>query len=190
MKLFIIALALVSASAFGANYKADPGHTNVNFTVRHMFSKVTGEFKQFEGTFAFDEKAKELKDVNFTIQSASINTNNEKRDGHLKSADFFDAEKIPTLTFKQSKPTKLSGTKGKLAGEFTMHGVTKPVTFDVEYLGTDKDPWGNTKSGFTATAKVSRKDFGLVWNKTLESGKLLVGDEVTISLQVEADAQK
>ena len=188
-KLFIVTLALAATSAFAAEYKVDPGHSRVGFEIKHLFSKVPGKFNEFEGTVSFDEKKVAASKVDFTIKTASIDTDNEKRDGHLKGADFFDAEKNATITFKSTKVTG-SGKKFKLAGDMTLHGVTKPVVFDVEHLGTDKDPWGTTKAGFTAKSKIKRKDFGIVWNKTLDSGNLLLGDDVELNLAIEADLQK
>jgi len=189
-QLFPVALLAVSASAFGADYVVDNSHSHVGFTVRHIVSKVLGEFKDYEGSFVFDEKKPETSKVDFTIKTASINTNNEKRDEHLRSGDFFDAEKHPTLTFKNGKLTKAGKDKFKLAGDLTMRGVTKPVTFDVEYLGGGKDPWGNQKVGFSAKTKVKRTDYGMSFNKTLETGGVLVGEDVEIQLEIEANAKK
>jgi polyisoprenoid-binding protein YceI len=185
------ALALLTAfsaafPAFAADYTVDKDHSNVGFTIKHMMSKVSGAFTDFEGKFSFEPKKQEASSGEFTIKAASINTNNAKRDEHLKSPDFFDVQKYPTITFKSTKVDKTGKDKFKLTGDFTMHGVTKPVTFSVEYLGTAKDPWGNEKFAATAHGKINRKDFGLNWNKVLEAGGLLVGEDVDMVLQIEA----
>jgi len=170
-----------------AEYKVDPAHSRVGFQIRHMVGRVAGEFKEFEGVFHFDDQAVEKSGAEFTIQTASIFTNNSKRDDHLKNAEFFDASSHPKITFK-SKSVKAKGPKRfQLTGDVTMHGVTKPVTFDVEYMGADKDPWGNSKAGFVAKTTLKRKDFGIVYNKTLDSGNLLLGDDVNVELTIEAD---
>jgi len=182
--------ASAASAAWTGDYSVDASHTNVDFTIRHMVSKVNGSFKEFEGGFSFDEKTKELSGVKFTIQTKSIDTKNEKRDEHLRGPDFFDAAKNPTLTFTGGKAIKFGKGKAKLAGDLTLHGVTKPTTFEVEYMGSDKDPWGNMRMGFAATTKIKRKDFGIVWNKTLDSGSLLLGDDVTINIQIEATPAK
>lgn len=188
------ALALVTfasvASAAPESYKLDPAHTVVGFQVRHFFSKVPGQFKEFDGTITLDQANWEASSVQATIQSASIFTNQEKRDGHLRSADFFDVEKYPTLTFKSTKVSKAGEGKLKVAGDLTMHGVTKPVVLDVDFLGAGAIGIGGnavgTRAGFEATTKVDRKDFGIVWNKTLDQGGTMLGDEVTINIGVEA----
>ncbi|MFN7685865.1 MAG: YceI family protein [Oligoflexia bacterium] len=182
--------AMASTAATAKTYKIDAAHSSASFKVKHLMSKTAGNFQDFSGSFTFDEKNPKSFSGSFTIQSKSIFTNNAKRDEHLRGADFFDVAKFPTLTF-EAKEFKAAGKgKYKLAGDLTMHGVTKPVSFDVEYLGGGKDPWGNEKVGFTAATKVNRKDFGLTWNKVLEAGGLLVGEEVEIEVQIEADATK
>jgi polyisoprenoid-binding protein YceI len=146
---------------------------------------VHGRFDRFDGTIEFDPKDPKATVVRGTIESASIDTNHEKRDKHLRSADFFDVEKYPTLTFESTGVTHVNGKNGKLAGSLTIHGVTKPVVLDVTFLGRGKDPWGNVRAGFTATLNIDRKDFGLNWNKVLETGGVLVGDEVAIRIDAE-----
>ncbi len=195
MKKIIIVLALAFSllplQSYGAPYTVDKDHSSVEFRVRHMMiSKVSGEFKDYEGSFEFDEKKPANSKVKFTIQAASINTNHEKRDGHLKSADFFEVEKHPTLNFESKKVTSVGGKKYKLSGSLTIHGVIKEVTFQVEYMGSVKDPYGNQRAGFVANTKINRKDFGLTWNKTLETGGLIVGDEVEIQLNIEGIEKK
>jgi polyisoprenoid-binding protein YceI len=150
-----------------------------------MMSKVNGNFGKFTGTFSFDAKKPEAAKGVFTVEAASINTNNEKRDGHLKGDDFFNVGKFPTLTFNTTG-FKKAGKGFAMSGDLTMLGVTKPVTFNVEYLGAGKDPWGNSKAGFSATGKINRKDFGMVWNKALDAGGVLLGEEVEITLNIEA----
>lgn len=169
----------------------DADHSNVGFTVRHAgIGKTRGKFTDFEASI-------EVADVNSpagstaqaVIKAASINTNNSSRDDHLRSADFFDVEKYPELTFKS---TAVSGTKEKftLTGDLTIHGVTKSVTLDVEFLGEATDPFGNDRAAFEANTVISRKDFGLTWNAALEAGGVLVGDKITITLDIEAIKQK
>lgn len=187
-KLLVLSVAaLLAVPAFAAQqFTVDPSHSNVGFTIKHLMSKVSGSFNEFEGQFTFDEKNPSKSSANMTIKIDSIDTNNDKRDDHLKSADFFDEDKHPTMTFKSTKATKVSGKKYKLVGDLTMKGVTKPATFDVEYLGTTTGMTGKPTAGFTATAKVNRKDFGLNWNKALDKGGYVLGDDVLINVQVEA----
>lgn len=182
--LSLLALFAVSA-AQAADYDVDASHSNVDFKIRHMMSKVNGNFGKFSGTFSFDAKKPEASKGVFTVEAASINTNNEKRDGHLKGEDFFNIGKFPTLTFTTTG-FKKAGKGFAMTGDLTLLGVTKPVTFNVEYLGAGKDPWGNSKAGFSATGKINRKDFGMVWNKALDAGGVLLGDEVEIALNIEA----
>lgn len=181
------AAVLASASSvLAADFVVDPSHSRIGFSVRHLVSKVPGEFKDYEGSFSFDEKKPEASKASFTIKAASINTNFEKRDEHLRSPDFFNTAKHPTLTFVSKKVAPAGKGKYKLQGDITIAGVTKPVTFEVEYAGTAKDPWGGTRAGFTAVSKVNRKDFGMVWNKALDSGGFILGDDVEIKLDLEA----
>lgn len=164
----------------------DPSHTGVSFSVRHMMiSTVRGEFHKVSGTVDFnaDEPAKSAIDVKIDV--ASVDTRDEKRDGHLKSADFFDAEKFPVMEFKSDKIEELSKTHGKVHGTLTIKGVSKPVVLDVEYNGTQKSPWGTTNAGFSAKGKINRKDWGLNWNVALESGGILVGDDIKIDIEAE-----
>ena len=187
------ALLLVAAVAFAApvTYTIDKPHTEIGFDVRHFFSKVHGRFNDFEGTIVFDEQDASKISVQATAVTASISTDNEKRDGHLKTADFFDAEKFPTLSFKSTKVTANGKNKYKVAGDLTLRGVTKPVVFDAEFLGAGAvgvggQSWGN-KAGFVATATINRKDFGINWNKQLDNGGLMLADEVTLTLNIEAN---
>ena len=183
-----LAMLVVASAAFAApaKYAIDKTHTEVGFDVRHFFTKVHGRFNDFQATILFDEKDPSKISVDASAVTASISTDNEKRDGHLRSADFFDAEKYPALTFKSTKVTANGKNKYKIAGDLTMRGVTKPVVFDAEFLGAGATGMG-TKAGFAATAVVNRKDFGINWNKALDNGGLMLGEEVTISLNIEAN---
>ncbi len=190
MKKIIGLLIFNSGILWAADYSIDPSHTRVGFIVRHIVSKVHGEFKEFDGGFSFDSKKPENSKGKFSVKASSIYTNNEKRDTHLKSADFFDVEKFKTLEFQTKKVSRKNENEYKMEGDLSLHGVTKPVVFNLEFMGSDKDPWGNQRAGFSATTKINRKDFGLIWNKILDSGGLLVGEEVEIVLNVEALQKK
>jgi polyisoprenoid-binding protein YceI len=180
-------LALLPATAGAITYSVDPDHTTVAFKVRHLFTAVQGRFDRFEGTITFDPAKPEETKVQGAIEAASINTNVAERDKHLRSDDFFDVAKYPKILFTSTKAAQIDPTKknGKLEGKLTIHGVEKAVVLDVTYLGAAKDPWGNQRAGFSAHTKINRKDFGLAWNETLESGGLLVGDEIQIEIDAE-----
>ncbi len=186
--LAAVTMLAAPLAVLAAEYKVDKAHTAVAFKVRHIFTNVPGHFSEFDGKIEFDPAALASASVEGTIQAASINTNNEKRDNHLRSADFFDVENHPTISFKSTKVTDVDEAKktAKLHGNLTMHGVEKPIVLDVAYLGTAKDPWGTNRSGFVAKTTLNRKDFGISWNETLDSGGLLVGEEVEIEINVEA----
>jgi polyisoprenoid-binding protein YceI len=175
-----------AAEAEPKTLKIDPQHSTVSFSIRHIFTRVTGHFRQFEGSIVFDEDAAAASRVSVTIQAVSIDTNVEARDKDLRSPQFFDVEKYPTLTFVSTGLSEVSGQMGRIRGDLTMHGVTRPVVLDAEFLGKAKDPWGKVRYGFRATTRLDRKDFGLTWNQPLEAGGVLVGDEVEISLEVQA----
>jgi polyisoprenoid-binding protein YceI len=182
----IIALALPFAAS-ASTWVIDPDHSNVGFKVRHlMVSNVRGSFDRHNGVIELDDKDITKSKVQVTIDTASINTTVQKRDDHLRSADFFDVAKYPTMTFV-SRNIAAAGTNGlKVTGDLTLHGITREVVLDVEGLsGESKDPWGNVRRGATATTRIDRKDFGLVWNKALETGGVVVGDEVLITLEIE-----
>lgn len=167
-------------------YTIDKAHSEVTFQVRHLLTKVRGRFSDFEGTIEYDDENPENSEVNVTIQAASIDTNERDRDTHLRSADFFDVQTHPALTF-QSRGISRKGTAGfDLTGDLTIHGVTRTVTVAVNFLGKAKDPWGNERVAFEAEAAINRRDYGLNWNAALETGGFLVGDEVKISLSVQA----
>lgn len=189
LTLFIAGLLFIAQIASAKEFSADAAHSNVGFTIRHLVSKVNGEFKDFEAHFSFDSAKPTDSKLKATIKAASINTNNEKRDAHLKSGDFFEVEKFPTLSFESKKVTAAGKDKFNMTGDLMIHGITKPVTFNVEYLGESPDPWGGTRAGFTATAQINRKDFGVSWNKNLDKGGLVLGDDVTININIEAILQ-
>lgn len=194
-RLFVGSLILagsLSAVAAPVKYSVDPMHSKIGFSVRHMMiSNVEGSFKDFTGTFTFDDAKDAVTAATFTAQTASIDTGNGKRDEHLKSPDFFDAAKYPTITFTETKLKKTSADHWDWSGNLTMHGVTKPVTFKLEHAGTQVDPQGNSHAGFEANATIKRSDWGLKWNKPLEKGAgVMVGDDVKLKLEVEAVQSK
>jgi polyisoprenoid-binding protein YceI len=166
----------------------DPVHSHAEFKVKHMMiTNVKGRFTDIKGTLEFDQADVTKSKITATIAAASIDTHNADRDTHLKSADFLDVEKFPTLSFTSTRITKAGAGELKVEGDLTIRGVSRPVVFEVEGPSEPgKDPWGNMRIGWSATAKINRKDFGLTWNAALETGGLLVGDEVTISLDVQA----
>ncbi len=186
----LLAVFFPASPAFAATYQIDPDHSTVNFKIRHLLSNVRGSFDQFEGKFDYEPGKPESWSAEATIQATSINTNVKQRDDHLRSGDFFEVAKYPTLTFKSEKVTDATETTAKLHGVLSLHGVEKPVVLDLEIHGVANDPWGNTRAGFTATTKINRKDFGLAWNQALEKGQLLVGEDVEITLEVEGLLQK
>ena len=168
-------------------WNVDPIHSAAEFKVKHMMiSNVKGQFTGVSGVLSLDEANLTKSHVEATIDAASINTRDAQRDGHLKSADFFDVEKFPTLSFKSTRVENAGGGELAVAGDLTIHGVTRNVVFTVEGpTPATKDPWGNTRVGLSATTKINRKDFGLTWNAALETGGILVGEEVTLTLDVE-----
>ena len=180
LKLSLASLA-VSTALFAGNYNIDASHTNAGFTVKHMMiTNVTGKFNDVAGSFEFDEKTKTLKSISGEIVTASIDTSNEKRDEHLKAPELFDATQFPKITFKSTKIEK-----NRVQGELTMKGVTKVVTLDLETSDVIKDPWGKQRTGFSLNGKIKRSDFGISWNKALETGGVAVYDEVKLSVDIE-----
>ncbi len=166
----------------------DRSHSRVGFTVRHMMvSKVRGTFNDFTAEIVTAENPLEST-VNATVQMASIDTRDADRDQHLRTNDFFDVERHPTMTFRSTKLER-AGSEYKLHGDLTIRGVTRPVVLDLEVGGVAKDPWGNTRAGFTVSGTINRKDFGVNWSAPLETGGVIVGDKVTIELDVEATLQ-
>ncbi len=193
LKPVVATLVLAAPSlAFAAEYVIDTGHSSAQFSVKHMMvSNVRGSFANVTGTANLDEKDITKSTVEAVIDVNTVNTNDPKRDEHLRSADFFDAAKYPTITFKSTKVQKAGKDKLKVSGDLTLHGVTKPVVLDVEGFSSEvKDPWGNIKRGGVATTKVNRKDFGLGWNKVLETGGVAVGEEVSITIDLELNKKQ
>ena len=189
----LLALAATASLAASApvTWKVDPAHTEVGFEVRHFFSKVHGVFHDVEGAIVFDEANPSAIQVDASVKAASVDTGNNKRDEDLRSANFFEVEKNPMLSFKSTKVAKAGKNKYKVTGDLTMRGVTKSVVFDAEFLGSSAvsvggQSWGS-KAGFSATTVVNRKDFGINWNQTLDNGGLMVDDMVTIVLNIEAN---
>ena len=168
-------------------WNIDPVHSVAEFKVKHMMiSNVKGQFTRLSGSLSLDEADSTKSRVEAAIDAASITTREADRDTHLKSADFFDVEKFPTLSFKSTGITRKDDDELSIDGDLTIHGVTRKVTFAVEGpTAPGKDPWGNTRTGISATTKINRKDYGLTWNAALETGGILVGDEITISLDVQ-----
>jgi len=194
MRKTTIITALVLVLGFGAAaaqdvYTIDPNHSNVAFKVRHLVSKVGGEFTDFEGTITADFSNLDVSGVQFSIQAASIDTRNEDRDGHLRSADFFDVEKFPEITFASTKVTKINNDSFAVAGTLTMHGVSKPIMLTVDYLG-EMSAMGGTRAGYELSTTLDRKDFGVSWNRALDSGGLILGDDVEVNVNLEVIKQK
>jgi polyisoprenoid-binding protein YceI len=190
MKLFhhslrLLLITVLAGAVYAADtYTIDPSHTTVGFAVDHLvINTVHGKFKDFTGTLTLDSNA--VVSAQGTIQAKSIDTGIEKRDDHLRSADFFDVEKFPTITIEST-----SVKQNVLTGKFTMHGVTKEIALPFKVKGPIKDPWGGTRVGIKASITINRKDYGLTWNKVLEAGGLAVGEDVEITLDVEATKNK
>ena len=190
-RLFIASAVALSAPALAVAWQIDPAHSNVSFSVRHMMvSNVSGEFTKVSGTVEGDEKTPAQAVITATIDATSINTREAKRDDHLKSPDFLDVAKYPTITFKSKKIEPSGAGQFKLTGDLTLHGVTKEVVLDVsDVTAPIKDPMGKTRAGAQASTKIDRKDFGINWSKVIDGGGLMVGDEVAISIDVEATTQ-
>jgi len=177
----------VIATAQTTNWKIDHAHSKIQFSVEHMvISHITGDFKSFKGTLKSDKKDfSDLKVMNFTIDVNSIDTDNSTRDKNLRSNEFFEVTKYPNITFNSTTIVRKEGNNYLLKGNLTMHGVTKEITFNLKYNGTVKDPWGNTRTGFTAKTSLNRKDFNLNYNAALGAGEAMVGNTVTISCSFE-----
>jgi polyisoprenoid-binding protein YceI len=191
----LIAAALLLAAptsplADVENYKIDPGHSVVGFKVAHILSRIPGRFTKFSGSIAVDPKDITTTKIAVEIDTSTIDTDNADRDGHLKSPDFFDVAKFPKMTYESTGVVANGPNKATVKGNLTLHGVTKPVDLDVEILGYAPDPWGGYRAAYEAKAQINRKDFGLTWNKVLETGGLLVGENVEIALNIEAVREK
>jgi len=168
------------------SWTIDASHSQVTFSVRHMMiSNAQGRFENFTGVVDFNEENPAASSVSVEIAADSINTRDPQRDGHLKSPDFLNTAEFPTLTFKSTRVEKTDDNHGKIYGDLTIRGVTRPVVLDTEYAGSAKSPWGTTSAGFSATTKISRKEWDLNWNVALETGGFLVGDQVNINIELE-----
>jgi polyisoprenoid-binding protein YceI len=189
----VCAFVLVSAIADAemARYDIDPEHTTIGFSVVHMLvSNVRGQFMDYSGFIEMDPDTKSVKTIEATIKTASINTNHEKRDTHLRSPDFLDVEKYPTMTYKLKSYRKTGDQYNTALGSLTLHGVTKNITLVVNLIGVTKDPMGNIRAGFTAKGKINRRDFDINFSETLDNGGLIVSDVVTIRLDIECIKSK
>jgi polyisoprenoid-binding protein YceI len=169
-----------------STYQIDPAHSSAHFTVRHMMvTNVHGGFKKVTGSVTYDPQNPAASTIQAEIDASSINTNDDQRDAHLRSGDFLDVEKFPTITFRSTSVEPSGDDEVKITGDLTIHGVTRPVVLKVEGPAPEgKDPWGNTRTGATATTKIKRSDFGLTWNAALETGGILVGDDLKIELDL------
>jgi len=167
-------------------YNVDASHSDVGFSIRHLVTQVRGKFDDYKGTIQLDPAKMENSSVDFAIKAASINTGNADRDKHLRGADFFDVEKFPEITFK-SKSVKATGKdQYAVTGTFTMHGVSKEITLPVTFGGTAKDPWGGQRAGFSTETTLNRKDYGIEWNKALDTGGALLGEDVKVTIDLES----
>lgn len=181
--------ATLAATKAAQTYAIDKTHSEVTFQVRHLLTKVRGRFSEFSGTVLFDLAHPEQSSVSLRIDASSVDTGTADRDTHLRSDDFFAVATYPALTFESSRIVKTGDDTYEVAGTLTIRGVAKEITLPVTYLGTAKDPWGNARAGFEAGITLNRKDFDLTWNAALETGGFLVGDEVRVSLSIQAIAQ-
>jgi polyisoprenoid-binding protein YceI len=174
------------ATATRTTWTIDAAHSNVEFSVRHlMIATARGRFAGVTGTVDLDEEDPSRSSIDVTIDAATVDTREAQRDTHLRSADFFDVEHYPVITFKTSKVERFLEDRYKAVGELTIRGVSRPVVLDITAEGRTRDPWGNDRAGFSATTKIKRSDFGLTWNQILEAGGVAVGDEVKISIDAE-----
>jgi len=180
-------LALASpALATAETYSIDANHASVMFQVRHLMSQVTGKFNDIEGTVQIDRDDLAASSVAFTIKTESVDTANERRDGHLKGPDFFDVASHPTISFESTLVKPLGDDTYEVTGDFTMHGVTKTIVLPVKVLGEMKDPWGNQRIGFEISTTLNRKDYGVSYNQVLDQGGLMLGEDVKITINLEA----
>ncbi|MBM7661498.1 polyisoprenoid-binding protein YceI [Bacillus mesophilus] len=171
-------------------WAVDTAHSGIDFSVRHMvISSVKGSFNSYSASIEADPKDLTTASIDFSVDLASVDTRNEDRDNHLRSADFFDVEQFPTMTFKSTSVEKTDEDEYNVTGDLTLHGVTRQETFKVVYEGSGLDPWGNEKVGFSATGKLNRGDYGLVYNAALETGGVLIGDQIKVSLEIQASKE-
>jgi polyisoprenoid-binding protein YceI len=185
-----VAVAAASPALSAETYSVDTSHATVLFQIRHFMSQVTGKFKTFDGSIRIDRQNPESSSVTFTIQAASIDTNEEKRDAHLRSPDFFDVATHPSITFVSTEVKPTGDGTYDVTGDLTMRGVTKRVTLPVTVLGEMADPWGHQRIGFEIDTTLNRKDYGVSWNKLLDQGGYLLGDDVKVSINLEAVRQE
>jgi polyisoprenoid-binding protein YceI len=188
---FILSLVLLAAVGFAdaGTYTIDQAHSNVSFKVRHLVSKTAGQFNDFDGTIVADFDNLDSSSVAFTIKAESIDTENEDRDKHLRSEDFFDVDTYPEITFVSKKITKSGDNTFAVTGTLTMHGVAKTVTLPVVFLGEGPSPWGGRVAGWEIQTTLDRKDYGIVWNKALDAGGMILGDEVEITINLETKSE-
>jgi len=185
------ALVLAASPAVAAEtYLVDKAHSEAAFQVRHLVTKVRGHFAEFDGSIQIDRARPEASSVEFVIKAASVDTGHADRDKDLRSANFFDVEKHPEIRFKSSKIAPKGGELYEVRGTLTIRGISKEISLPVSFLGFVRDPWGNEKAGFETQLTLNRKDFGMVWNKALDNGGLLVGDEVYVAINIEAGKRK
>lgn len=188
--LFIAVLLAATPLTAAETFKVDQPHSSAEFKVRYMMGNVGGRFGDIDGTISINRQNPAASQVEFTIDAASIDTGNEKRDKHLRSADFFEVEKYPQITFRSTKIAAAGKDAYNVTGNLTMHGVTTQVTLPVTFLGFARDPWGNERAGFKTDTTLNRKDYGINWNKALDQGGYLLADEVKIAISIEAVKQK
>jgi len=185
-----VAGLLASPGLAADSYVFDKNHSEAGFQVRHIVTRVRGKFGDISGTIQLDKDRPEASSVEFAAKTASVDTGVADRDKHLRSPDFFDVEKFPEMTFKSTKIKAVGQDRYEVTGTFTLRGVQKELTLPVTFLGFAKDPWGHETAGFETSVTLNRKDFGMVWNKTLDNGGVFLGDEVYVTVNVEADKQK
>jgi polyisoprenoid-binding protein YceI len=189
LSLLVAAFGFAGVVSAVESYVIDKNHSDASFQVRHFASKVRGRFADFGGTIQADPAKPEASSVEFTIKTASIDTNQPDRDKHLRSADFFDADKFPEITFKSTRITPAGKDKYDVTGTLTLHGVSKEVTLPVTFLGTMKDPRGNEIASFELETKLNRKDFGMTWNRALDNGGFMLSDDVDVQISLETRKQ-
>ena len=185
-----LAALLLASPAFADTWTIDKNHSEAGFQIRHLMSRVRGHFNDFAGTVVADAARPEAATVEFTIKTASIDTGNEGRDKDLRSANFFEVEKYPEITFKSTRVKSTGKDKYDVTGTLSMHGVSKEVTLPVVFLGFGKDPQGNERAGFSTDLALNRKDYGITWNTALDNGGALLGDDVVVSINLESVKKK
>ena len=188
LALLLPGLSLTAAAADPVVYKVDPDHSGVGFTIRHFISNVSGRFKDFDGTIKYDKANPAASSVSFTVQAKSVDTDNDDRDNHLRTPDFFDAEKFPTWTFSSTSVKAMDADTLEVTGDLTIKGVTRKVTIPVDVLGSVKTPRGE-KAGFETSFKLDRKEYGITWNRALDTGGAVLGDSVNVTISIESDRQ-